>query len=66
MNDTELLDYWEKHSQYVIGFAPSGDWSAFDYTKNITCYGKTLRECFEKMKEMHESVSISFRGTFES
>lgn len=57
MDDKELLDFWEAHPQYVVGFAPSGDWSAFDPVAGVTCYSPTLRGCIEKMKEMHEDVS---------
>ena len=29
MSDTELLDFLEAHKEYVLGYAPSGAWSAF-------------------------------------
>jgi hypothetical protein len=56
-SDKELLDFLDSHKQYVLGFAPSGDWSAFDINSGATCYGKTVRECLETLLVMHKDIS---------
>lgn len=55
--DTELLDFLDNHTQYVVGFAPSGDWSSFDINTGKTCYGKTLRDCLKMLQVMHKDIS---------
>lgn len=55
--DSMLLSFLEDHKQYVLGFAPSGDWSAFEMRTRKTCYGKTLRECLEMLQVMHNDIN---------
>ena len=52
--DTELLDFLEKHNEYIVGFAPSGNWSIFNVSGK-TCYGSTLRKCLLQLQVMHKS-----------
>lgn len=55
-SDSDLLDWWENHKQYVVGFAPSGSWSGFNITGQ-TCYAETLRDCLKMLKVMHEDIT---------
>lgn len=54
--DTDLLNFLDTHKQYVVGFAPSGDWSAFHVKNRKTCYGKTLRDCLIMLQVMHADI----------
>lgn len=56
-HDSALLSFLEEHKQYVLGFAPSADWSAFEMRTGKTCYGKTLRECLETLQVMHNDIN---------
>ena len=56
-HDSALLSFLEEHKQYVLGFAPSGKWSAFDMHNDKTRYGKTLRECLETLQVMHNNIN---------
>lgn len=56
MSDTEIIEWLDSHRQYVLGFAPSGDWSIFNYS-GATCYGKTIRECVEQAVIMHKEIT---------
>ena len=56
LGDKELLDFWENNKNYAVGFAPSGDWSAFDVRCRGACYGKTLRECLRTLQIMHADI----------
>lgn len=55
-NDTDRLNFLENNKQYVIGFAPSGDFSIFDMKTRATAYGKTIRECIDQGMIMHEDI----------
>lgn len=56
--DTDLLNFLDTHKQYVVGFAPSGDWSAFHVKNRKTCYGKTLRDCLIMLQVMHADIGV--------
>ena len=56
-SDTELLDFLENNKQYILGFAPSKDWSAFCFKPRVTCYGKNVRECLEQLIIMHKDIN---------
>ena len=56
MDDKELLDFLDSHKQYIIGHAPSGDWSAFTVNGD-TCYGSTLRDCLLELQAMHKDLN---------
>lgn len=58
LDDSGLLDFLDNHKQYIIGFAPSGDWSAFDAHRH-TCYGSTLRECLKMLIVMHNDLTAN-------
>lgn len=57
MTDAEMIEFFEENKQYVLGHAPSGDWSVFSQTGGQTCYGKTVRECVEQAKIMHMDIT---------
>jgi hypothetical protein len=50
-----LLDWWDKHPQYIVGFAPSGDWAAFN-AEHKTCYAPTTHDCLLKLQTMHNDL----------
>ena len=50
-----LLDWWDKHPEYIVGHAPSGDWSGFD-KQGHTCYAPTTHAALAKLQEMHASL----------
>ena len=56
LGDKDLLDFLDEHKQYIVGFAPSGDWSAFDIARKGTCYGKTIRDCLTQLQLMHKDI----------
>jgi hypothetical protein len=51
-----LLDWWNEHRQYTVGFAPSGDWAGFN-REHKTCYAPTVHECIAKLQVMHKSLA---------
>lgn len=50
-----LLDWWDAHRQYVIGFAPSGQWSGFDKQLH-TCYADTTHDCLQMLQVMDKDL----------
>ncbi len=50
-----LLDWWDKHPEYIVGHAPSGDWSGFD-KQGHTCYAPTTHDALAKLQEMHANL----------
>lgn len=55
-SDSDRLNFLENNKQYVVGFAPSGDFSLFDMNTGHTAYGKTVRECIDQGIVMHKDI----------
>ncbi len=53
-----LLDWWDRHPAYTVGFAPSGSWAAFD-KQGHTCYAPTSHQCLSKLQAMHSDLKTS-------
>ncbi len=56
-SDSERLNFLENNKQYVVGFAPSGDFSLFDIKTGHTAYGKTIRQCIDQGIIMHKDIT---------
>ena len=56
MSDKDRLDFLENNKQYMVGHAPSGDFSVFNLQGNMV-YGKTVREAIDAAIHMDEFIS---------